>query len=405
MRFLRHLPNLKGKKVLLRVCYDVPIIEKEGKLVVADDFRIRATLPTINYLLKKDCTIILISYLGRPPGKVIEKYRLTPVAQRLSFLLKRPVKKLDDCIGDKVEKEVKKAKPKDVIMLENTRFHPEEDNNDLRFAKKLAKLGEIYINDAFGQIHRTCASIVGIPKLLPAYAGFLLAKEIRTLSEILSESHLSAKNQRGRQGSGSVKVAVLGGLKISTKLPVITNLLSKVDYLLLGGALANTYLFALGLTVGKSIIEQEMVDSLKNIKLTENKLRLPIDVVVAKSNQPATKKVIAVAKVGRDEMILDIGPETIELYGEIIKTARLIIWNGPLGMFEQNEFSYGTKKIAHLIAQSRAKSIIGGAETIEAANQIRILNKFSFVSTGGGAMLDFLAGKKLPGIEALKYGD
>lgn len=381
--------DIRNKSVFLRVAFDVPFLNKNGKIEVSDDTRIKASLPTIKYLLKNNCKIILASYLKRPGGEVVEEYRLDPVARRLSELLKKKVKKLNDCVGQEIKTEIKKMKAKDIILLENTRFHKEEDNNDEKFAKELASYADVYVNDAFAQVHRKCASVVAICKFLPSYAGFLLEKEVNTLSRVMGNPKRPL-------------VALIGGAKISTKMILIKEMLKRVDYLLLGGALANTILKAQGIQIGKSLVEPEMIKFAESLALTNTKLKIPIDIISAKE---ISEKVIvqkrAVANVGQDQIILDIGQDTVTLFCKVIKTAKTVIWNGPMGYFEIDKFALGTRRLAECIANTNCESIIGGGETINSVREIGLENKFSFVSTGGGAMLEFLEGKMLPGVKPL----
>jgi len=385
MKTLRDF-DLTNKKVLVRTDFNVSL--KNGQIV--DDFRIRASLPTIKKLLEKKAKIILISHLARPAGHREREYTLKPIAQRLSELINQPVKFLDDCLGQSVQEAVNQMPAGQIILLENLRFYPEEENNHPEFAKQLASLAEIYLNDAFGVCHRAHASIVGLPQYLPSAAGCLLEKEIKVLSQIL-ESH---------QGP---LVAIIGGVKISTKLKVIKNFLAKADHLCLGGALANTILRAQGIAIGQSLVEEEMIEKIKELNLTDTKLHLPVDVVTALDSQNHTfNRIAPVGGTEENEVILDIGPETRELFSTIIKRAKTIAWNGPMGFFEIEEFAQGTKAVAEAVAQNKGFSLVGGGETITFLDKLGLSDKISHLSTGGGAMLQFLAGQKLPGIEALE---
>lgn len=378
--------NVTNKRVLVRTDFNVSL--KDGQIV--DDFRIRASLPTIKKLLEKKAKIILISHLARPAGHREREYTLKPIAQRLSELINQPVKFLDDCLGQSVQEAVNQMPAGQIILLENLRFYPEEENNHPEFAKQLASLAEIYLNDAFGVCHRAHASIVGLPQYLPSAAGCLLEKEIKVLSQIL-ESH---------QGP---LVAIIGGVKISTKLKVIKNFLAKADHLCLGGALANTILRAQGIAIGQSLVEEEMIEKIKELNLTDTKLHLPVDVVTALDSQNHTfNRIAPVGGTEENEVILDIGPETRELFSTIIKRAKTIAWNGPMGFFEIEEFAQGTKAVAEAVAQNKGFSLVGGGETITFLDKLGLSDKISHLSTGGGAMLQFLAGQKLPGIEALE---
>ena len=376
--------NVKNKRVLVRVDYDVPL--RKGK--VADNTRIRTSLPTIRYLRQKKAKVILISHLHRPKG-VDPKLRFDSVAKELSKLLGKKVLKLDDCIGAKVEKKVSEMKSGDVVLLENLRFYPGEQKNKRKFAKQLAKLGDVYVNDSFAVSHRAHASIQGIPRYLPSVAGFQLQKEIETMGKIL-------RNPKRPY------VAVIGGAKVSSKIEVIESLLKKVDALLIGGAMMFTFLKATGKNVGKSKIEKDKVRiARKLLKKGHRKLMLPTDCVVASS--PSGKaSVVDVRRIPKGKMGLDIGPETTAVYKSILSQAKTVVWNGPVGMFEVRRFAKGTNEIAKSLAKSKAKVVIGGGDTVDAINKLKLGKKYTHVSTGGGASLDFIAGKKLPGIKALK---
>lgn len=388
MRTLTEASNLSGRKVLVRCDFNITL-DKNGK--VLDDFRIRASLPTIKYLLKRQAKIILMSHFGRPEGKVVNSMRLTPIQKILSDYLKIEVKKGDDCIGSEVKNLVSQLKPGEILLLENLRFHPEEEANDDNFARQLADLGETFVNDAFGACHRAHASIVGINKYLSSCAGLLLQKEVEVLSRVI-------------QNPERPLAVVIGGAKISTKIKLIQEYLTKADHIILGGALANTVLHAQGLAVGKSMIEEEVVPEVKKLKLTDTKLHLPVDVIVSTDKTGKSEcKINPVGKTGPQELILDIGPETEAIFDSVVKTSKMIIWNGPMGLFEVEAFSHGTKAMAESVANcSQCFSIVGGGETTCFLERFGIIDKFSHVSTGGGAMMEFLAGDKLPGIEALK---
>jgi len=378
--------EVEGKRVLVRVDFNVPLAE--GK--VADDTRIRAALPTINYLLEHGAKVILMSHLGRPKGKVVDGLRLNPVADRLAELLGRPVVKLDDCVGPEVEAAVSKMKPGDVVLLENTRFHPEERANDPAFARKLASLGDIFVNDAFGTAHRAHASTVGVAEYLPAVAGFLMEKELTFLSQALTSPDHPF-------------VVILGGAKISDKIGVIHNLLTKADALLIGGGIANTFLKAKGYEIGQSLVEDESLDVARAmLERAGEKMALPVDVVVAdRFDAEAISKVVPVDQVPRDWRILDIGPETVELFRRKLTGARTVVWNGPMGVFEFPKFAVGTEAIARILAESGATTIIGGGDSAAAVEQAGLADKMTHISTGGGAALEFLEGKELPGVAAL----
>jgi len=379
MKFLRDL-DVKDKRVLLRVDFNVPVGD-DGLVDSKEDWRIEASLPTINYLLNQKAKVILLSHLGRPKGRVVKSLRLDPIAQRLSELLNKKVVKVE---------KMKEVKSDEIVLLENLRFYPGEEENDSDFVKQLAKLGEIYVNDAFGNVHRAHASMVGLPQYLPSCAGLLLEKEIKVLSEI------SDKAERPL-------IVIIGGVKISTKIKVIKNFLKKADGLILAGALANTVISAKGFAIGKSISQKEMVEEVKKLELTNIKLHIPVDVVASVDpSGRAPSRVAAVGNTEEKEMILDIGPDTIQLFSRIISKAKTIIWNGPMGVFEVEKFAQGSRKIAQAVAQSDSFSLVGGGETITLLEQLGLLKKIDHISTGGGAMLKFLANEKLPGIEALK---
>ncbi|MGC8972162.1 MAG: phosphoglycerate kinase [bacterium] len=379
--------DLKGKRVLTRVDFNVPLAD--GK--VADDTRIRAALPTINYMRERGAKVILVTHLGRPKG-VTESLRLDPVAVRLSEL-GIPVKKLNDCIGEEVKRTVAEMKEGDVILLENIRFYPEEEKNDPKFAQELASLADIYVNDAFGTAHRAHASTEGVARLLPAVAGFLMEKEIKFFSKVLESPERPF-------------VAVLGGAKVSDKIGVIKNLLEKVDILLIGGGMTYTFLKALGYEVGQSICEVDKLSLAKELlNLAREKkveLVLPVDVVIADKFAPdANTRVVPVSQIPSDWQGLDIGPQTIEIFSQKISQAKTIVWNGPLGVFEMPAFSVGTKAVGIAIANTDALKVVGGGETAEAVEKFGLADKMTHVSTGGGASLEFLEGKVLPGVAAL----
>lgn len=387
MRTLDQAGNLSGKKVLVRNDFNITI-DENGK--VLGDFRIRASLPTIQFLLKNKAKIILMAHFGRPEGQIVESMSLAPIAKILSDYLGISIKKAPDCIGYEVEKLVNKMKEGEVLLLENLRFHAGEEANDEEFAKSLAKLGELYIDDAFGASHRAHASIVGITKYLPSYAGLLLQKEVETLSRVLEKPERPL-------------TVVIGGAKISTKIKLIREYLKRAEHIILGGALANTVLHAQGLAIGKSLIETEAVDDVKKLEITDIKLHLPVDVVVSTDKTgKAENRVSAVGKIEPDELILDIGPETEKIFDSVIHASRMVIWNGPMGLFEVDAFSHGTIAMAESVSSCPCFSIVGGGEITSFLEETGMIDKFSHVSTGGGAMMEFLAGDKLPGIEALE---
>ncbi len=388
MESLRNM-EVANERVLLRADFNVPLSEK-GEVEEKGDWRLEATLSTINYLLRKKAKLIIIAHLGRPHGKTVARLKLDPVAKRLSELLHRPVVKLENCLGEKVERTIEDMSPGDIILLENIRFYAEEKENDPLFAKKLAELGDIYVNDAFGTCHRAHASIVGIPKYLPKAAGFLLDKEIRALSRVLEKPVHPL-------------TVIIGGAKISTKIKVIQAFLERVDNLILGGALANTVISAKGFAIGKSVSEKEMIEEIKKLKLTDTKLHIPLDAVVSKnSSGKAPSRVAPIGKTKEEEMILDVGPDTCRLYSDVIKQSKMIIWNGPMGLFEVGVFASGSIEIAKAVAQSSAFSVVGGGDTARLLEDLSLVDEMNHISTGGGAMLKFLAGEELPGLKALK---
>ena len=375
-----------GKQVLVRCEFNVPM-DDDGN--IKDDKRIRVCLPTIKYLVDQGAKVILCAHLGRPKGKIVQKLKMDKVAERVGELLGISVKKLDDCVGPDVEKAVGEMKESNVIMLENLRFHDEEKKSDPIFAKKLASLAEIYVNEAFGVSHREDASMLGVTEHLPAYAGFRLEKEFETLNSIIKNPEKPL-------------VAIIGGAKISDKIKVIKKFLEIADHVLLGGALANNILKAKGLAIGKSIFEEEMMDVARELVLVDTHLHVPVDVVVAKEVKAGVPTITkAAGNVKDDEYILDIGPDTVNLYGMIINKAKTIVWGGPMGYFEIEEFAKGTKDIAYKLCESNAKRIVGGGDTLDAIKRAECLDGVSFASTGGGAMLKMLEGDILPAIKPL----
>jgi len=383
--------DVEGKRVLVRVDFNVPLDEKTGE--ITDDSRIQATLPTISYLISWQARVILISHLGRPDGKVVDELRLTVVAQRLSQILGQQVGVATNCIGPEVEKSVESLKSGDVLLLENLRFHSDEETGSASFAQALARLGDIFVNDAFGTSHRSHASIAGIANYLPAVAGLLLEKEIKTLGGIL-------------ENPARPFAALIGGAKVSDKIGMLENIRDKVDCLLIGGGMAATLLKAKSYEVGLSLVEEDKLDF--TVKLTEAAaqhgvcLLLPVDVVVADTLGAAAEfKVVSIENIPPDLRIVDIGPLTIDRFSRELERCKTVFWNGPVGMYEIPQFADGTQAMARLLANLEATTVIGGGSTAEAVTEMKLADKMTFVSTGGGASLRFLSGKVLPGVEAL----
>ena len=378
--------DVKGKRVLVRVDFNVPI--KEGK--IKDDTRIRAAMPTIQYLIDQGSAVILCSHLGRPKDQPEPEFSMKPVAEYLGKLLGKPVAFAEDCIGPAAEQAAAALKPGGVLVLENTRFHKGESKNDPEMAKQLASLADVYVNDAFGSAHRAHASTEGVAKFLPAVAGFLLEKEIQYLDQAVENPKRPF-------------VAILGGAKVSDKIGVIKNLLTKADTVLIGGGMANTFFKAQGHPVADSLVEDEALDTARElVALGGGKLRLPVDVVIAdKFEDGAASKVIDVGPVPDGWRILDVGPQTVASFSKVIAEAGTVVWNGPMGVFEMPNFAKGTFAIAKAVADSQAISIIGGGDSAAAIAQSGLADKISHISTGGGASLEMLEGIPLPGLAAL----
>lgn len=387
--------DIKGKKVMFRFDFNVPL---DSNLKITDDTRIRAILPTLNHALDENARIIIASHLGRPKGKPVAQLSLAPVAKRLSRLLGKEVTMAHDCVGPDVMKLVEEMKPGEVVLLENLRFHPEEEMNDDRFSKELADLADIFIDDAFGNAHRSHASNVGITKYVKkCAAGFLIKKELNYL--------IRAVDKPARPF-----VAIIGGSKVSGKLEALVNLIEKVDKVIIGGGMAFTFLKALGNEVGKSIVEDDLIDKALQVMETAKKLGvklyLPVDCVIAENiSAEAESKIVPVQEMNGHWMGLDIGPATITLFTEALSNAKTIIWNGPMGVFEIDAFGRGTAAMVHSVANSYALTIVGGGDTDVAVHKTGESDKISFISTGGGASLELLEGKVLPAIKALEECD
>jgi len=379
--------DVRGKRVLVRVDFNVPL--DDG--AITDDTRIRAALPTLNYLLDHGAAPILCSHLGRPRGKVVPGLRMDPVATRLAELLDRPVQKLDDCVGPEVEAAVRAMRPGDVVLLENTRFHPEERANDPTFAKRLAALAEVYVNDAFGSAHRAHASTEGVAHYLPAVAGLLMERELKFLG-------------RAVENPEHPYIAILGGAKISDKIGVIESLLKQCDRLLIGGGMANTFFRAMDFEVGDSLVEEDAVPTARSLLANAgSQIVLPVDVIIADGfDNDANTRVAAPNEVTAGWRILDIGPKTVLTFESALGGAKTVIWNGPLGVFEMSNFAQGTFAVARLLAGMDAMTIIGGGDSAAAVRKAGLADRMTHVSTGGGASLEFLEGKSLPGVAVLE---
>jgi len=382
--------DLKGKRVFCRVDLNVPM--QDGK--ITDETRIRAVLPTIQYLQEQGAKVILASHFGRPKGKVVEELRLTPVAKRLSELLGQDVKMADEAYGDSVKALISEMNEGDILLLENVRFYPGEEKNDPELAKSFAELAEIYVNDAFGTSHRAHASTEGIAHYLPAVSGFLMDKELETIGNALSNPERPF-------------TAIIGGAKVKDKIGVIDNLLDIVDNLIIGGGLAYTFIKAQGHEVGQSLLEEDKIDLAKSFiekaKAKGVNFYMPIDAVIAdKFAEDANSKTVSIEEIPADWQALDIGPKTAELYSDVIQKSKLVIWNGPMGVFEFDQFANGTKAVAESLAKAKdTYSIIGGGDSAAAVEKFNLADQMSHISTGGGASLEFMEGKELPGVVAL----
>jgi len=391
--------NLKNKKVIVRVDYNVPL---DADLNVKDNTRIKLSLPTLNYLISQNCKIILMSHLGRPKGEVVDKYRLTPIAKELEKLIGKPIKKFDDIVSKEIKDYIDNTmKNGEIVMLENVRFNPGETKNDLNFAKELASLADIYVNDAFGAAHRAHSSTAGIAQFLPAVAGYLLKTEVEELTSILEKPQKPF-------------LAILGGAKVADKIMVIKNFLNLVDSIIVGGGMSYTFLKAKGYEIGKSIHAEDPAEYENQINFAKEVMEeakrkninfiTPVDVVVAKMDSEGNiidKKTVSVDSIPTDYEGFDMGEETLKLYEKEISSAKTIFWNGPVGFFENAEFDNGTKRVANAIANSGVKTVVGGGDTIAALKKFGLNDKISHVSSGGGASLELLEGKLLPGIAAL----
>ncbi len=382
--------DLKGKRVVIRVDFNVPL--KNG--VVTDNTRIKAALPTVKYILEQGASLVVMSHFGRPKGQKNPDFSMAPIAKEFEALLGKPVKLAPDVIGDEVEAEVKSLKPGEVLLLENVRFYKEEEANDPEFAKKLASYGDIYCNDAFGTAHRAHASTEGVSHYLPSYAGFLIEKEVKFMAPLL-------------ENPDKPFVAIIGGSKVSSKITVLESLVKTCDTIVIGGGMAYTFLNVLGHKIGKSLFEPDYVETAKAFleKAAEKgvKVILPVDNVCAKEFSETAEPVLVNSdNISDDLMGMDIGPKTVKLIVDAIKDAKSVVWNGPMGVFEFDAFAKGTEEVAKALADSNATTVVGGGDSVAAINKFHLADKISHVSTGGGASLEFLEGKVLPGIKALE---
>ncbi len=378
--------NLKGKRVLMRVDFNVPMAD--GK--VTDDKRIKAALPTINYILEQGASLLLMSHLGRPKGGADPEFSLKAASEALAALLKKPVQMAPDCVGAEVEAMAKALQPGGVLMLENTRFHKGEEKNDLELAKQMAALGEVYVNDAFGSAHRAHSSTEGVARFLPAVSGFLMEQELEYLGRAVANPE-------------HPYIAILGGAKISDKILVVETMLAKCDKLIIGGGMANTFLAAQGLNMQDSLVEEAALETAKSILAKSgNKLILPVDAIIAdKFDAEANTQTVDVDKIPAGWRMLDVGPKTLEQYKAALNGVKLVVWNGPVGVFEMPKFAEGTFALARMLAESGAITVIGGGDSASAVKKAGVAKQMTHVSTGGGASLEFLEGKELPGVAAL----
>lgn len=389
IKSIRDVKNITGKRVLLRVDFNVPIKESSRGKIIKDDYKIVAGLPTIRFLLRHKCKVIIATHLGRPKGKPVKKYSTKPIANRLKSILGRRVKFVNQTVGLKVGTEVSKLKEGQVLMLENLRFERGEEKNNKKFARELARLADIYVNNAFAVSHRTHASLSAIKQYLPSYAGILLEQEIINLNKAVKPEQ--------------PLVLIIGGVKIANKIKLIKKFYKNTHRILVGGALANNFFVAHKLEVGKSVVDRQSIKFAKKFK--RKNVILPIDVVVCSKKDGSGKPIVKnVYTVNKNEIILDIGPQTIRLFSSFIKKAKTIIWNGPMGMFEAGHFKHGTLGIARVVATRSGGSafgIVGGGETVEALKMTKMLDYVDWVSTGGGAMLSYLGGEKMPGLKGI----
>ncbi len=387
--------DLNGKTVLMRVDYNVPF--HPGATEISDDSRIRASIPTINYLLERNCRLVLCSHIGRPKGQVVEEMRMEPTSRRLSELMSKKVAQAEDCVGPVVEDAVRALAPGEVLVLENLRFHCGEEANDPDFARSLASLADVYVDDAFGTAHRAHASTEGVTRYLPSVAGFLMARELEMLGDAL-DSPLRPF------------AAILGGAKVSDKIAVLENLAGRVDMLIVGGGMVATFLKAQDLDVGDSLVEDDRLDFASNLietaKRTSFSLLIPTDVVIADEfSEKANHETVRVSDIPRGWRVMDIGPESAAAYAEALKQSKTIIWNGPMGVFEWEPYAQGTIRLAKTLASLDATTVVGGGSTDEAVRGLGLAERMTHVSTGGGASLEFMEGKELPGVAALMDRD